>query len=285
MQRCSMSSRVPAANGLYAHSPDENIWRRATPSNWAPHSATTHQDSANQGMYLRPNQYTATKPRQPTLEDIFYGRLMAIEDSLMLVSSEPVSLAGVKAEMAKLEIQVSENTALEWAYNHVKVSCMLAIELEAAVAPTVIPSTPAGGTQHTGAWGDNDIVETSTTVDEAETTAQRSLQRTLGDVTWKDEEVMETSTTIDEAERTVGRALRRAVGDGRPTTHQRTSSGSTQSSTSLESLATRDDEDVGLQTRTRADVAATQEAGIRATEVAVKLANALVTIWLARNYL
>jgi len=50
---------------------------------------------------------------------------MAIEHSMTLVSSEPLSLADVKGEMTKLELQVPEDTALEWAYNHVKVSCMV----------------------------------------------------------------------------------------------------------------------------------------------------------------
>jgi len=62
---------------------------------------------------------------------------------------------------------------------------------------------------------------------------------------WQDDEIVETSTTIEEAEHAIGGTLRKASGSRMPSVHRRTDSGSTQSSATLASIP-----DASAQVRT-----------------------------------
>ncbi|KAH9913203.1 uncharacterized protein B0H18DRAFT_1126486 [Fomitopsis serialis] len=112
---------------------------------------------------------------------------------------------------------------------------------EPAVAPDALENL---------VWNDDEIVETSTTVDEAEFMAGGTIRRAIDSLAWRKDEILETSTAIDETERIVGSTLRRASVSGLPTArHHRTDSGSTQSSATLQSIP-----DASARVRTWADV-------------------------------
>ncbi|KAH9837606.1 uncharacterized protein C8Q71DRAFT_753548 [Rhodofomes roseus] len=85
-----------------------------------------------------------------------------------------------------------------------------------------------------GPWNNKGVSKTSSSIGEAQCTARGTVIEFTADGAWNEDEIVETSTTVDEAELVGGRSFRRDVGSGRQAVHQRTSSGSTQSSASLE---------------------------------------------------
>ncbi|KAH9914278.1 uncharacterized protein B0H18DRAFT_1145524 [Fomitopsis serialis] len=107
----------------------------------------------------------------------------------------------------------------------------------------------AAGAPDNIVWNDEEIIETSTAVDEAESMVGGTLRGATDPLAWQDDEIFETSTTIEEAEHIIGGTIRRAYGSRMPSAHQRTDSGSTQSSATLASIP-----DASVRVRTWAEV-------------------------------
>ncbi|TFY67830.1 hypothetical protein EVJ58_g1390 [Rhodofomes roseus] len=155
-------------------------------------------------------------------EDVFYTRLFAVCDALTLMPNEGLSWTDLKAELMKLDHQVPADTALEGAYDVVKLAGIL--ELEGEATSMAYPK---------GVEAPDTCARIKDCVNEAE-----AIPIAMNDdFTWRDDEIVETSTTIEEAESAIGGPLRRAAVDfERQMGHRRTDSGSTQSSASIETL-------------------------------------------------
>ncbi|TFY57315.1 hypothetical protein EVJ58_g7094 [Rhodofomes roseus] len=222
-----MMFSILTANGSYVRSPVEDIWNPWVASNWSATQgprATTYQRDFNEAIDLKPEHITATIPCQSTLEDIFYTRSFAVCDALTLVATEP-------------------DTELEGAYDVVKLIGILELEGE---SPSM--AHPEGSTTP------NTCARVEGCVSEAE-----ALQICMNDeFVWRDEEIVETSTTIEEQEATIGGLLRRPVIDtGRQMGHWRTDSGSTQSSASIETVPDEHYGAASLRARAWANVVST----------------------------
>ncbi|KAH9837591.1 uncharacterized protein C8Q71DRAFT_551184 [Rhodofomes roseus] len=120
---------------------------------------------------------------------------------------------------------------------------------------TSAATRPLEGVPATCAWNDEEIVETSTVVDEAEDLRRTSLRRAV--YTSSEDEILQTSAGVGEADYVYGHTFQRAVGSGRPAPHRHTDSENTQSTASLETVQEGSEDIARPRAKTWSDLVAT----------------------------
>ncbi|KAH9837594.1 uncharacterized protein C8Q71DRAFT_551279 [Rhodofomes roseus] len=211
-------------NGTHLHGPKDDIWRFDLPSSRPPpqlFNAVPHESFSNQASFLKPNQITASTPPQHATEGIVHSR----PNATRITITNP---------------QMDNTTG--------KAMSMQPTTGEATI-------TLVDDASEAYVWIKPEIIQNSTTIDEGKPAFRGTLRRVTNGLSCDADEVLGKSAAVNGIRTT----LQRAPGAGRPTTHQRVPSGSTESSASLESLHKGDVQtgDVRARPRTWANVVAT----------------------------